>query len=229
MIHVLQKFADRMVNRRLHLLNSRNVVGTDNERKVGQATTKDLASVITEQRDGEQILFSSFFERHHDIFRATTGGDSDGYVVRPRMGNQLALKNQFRTHVIGYRGKIRGFQRKRNSGKGPLARTPQDTVEGPVIGIGGRTSIAEDDEFSAALGLLVNGGGSRGNFLRFLLRNSRTKDGVVSYFHLNRVGHFRHDISGLLRFFAEKGVEKSGVTDIVPQLAVFEKDVHRLP
>ena len=89
-----------------------NVVGPDDQRKISKISTKDFASVITEQCHGQQISFACLFQRDDDIFRSAAGGDGDRNIVRTRLRDQLALKNQFRADIIGDSRKIGGLHGK---------------------------------------------------------------------------------------------------------------------
>src|SRR5579863_9177644 len=75
MTKALQCFAHQVIYRRLYLLNTRDVVGPDGQRKIREPPTNDFATVITEQGHGQHISLACLFKRHDDIFGSAAGGD----------------------------------------------------------------------------------------------------------------------------------------------------------
>src|ERR1700746_1298438 len=96
----LQRFANDVVGRGLHLLDTRDVVAAHDDGEVGEAAAMDFAAVVSEQRDSEQATLAGLFERHDDIPRAAAGGDADGDVLGPRLRDELTEKDHLSTDVI---------------------------------------------------------------------------------------------------------------------------------
>src|SRR5277367_2627859 len=83
----LQSFADDVVNRGLYFLNTRNVIATNDQRKISQSSPLDFTAIVAEQCHSQQLAFSCFFERHDEVPRPATGGNCDCDIVR------LSLRN----------------------------------------------------------------------------------------------------------------------------------------
>src|SRR5689334_7212490 len=56
-----------VVDRRLHLLDARDVVATNDDRPIGKTLPCDLPSVVPEQRYGEHSAPAGFGERGHHV------------------------------------------------------------------------------------------------------------------------------------------------------------------
>ena len=93
----------------------------------------------------------------------------------------------------------------------------------------GRTAVAKENQFTAALELFLDRGNGRENLLGFLSGNLLAEGRVVVHFHFNGSRDFGDDVAGRLFFFAEKRVQEAGFADLVAQFAMFEEDVHRFP
>src|SRR5580698_1699751 len=106
----LQELSNDVVNGGLHLLNARNVVRPDYYRKVRNFPPHDFAAVITEQSHGQQVPLARFLQRPDDVLRSATGGNGDGHVIGTRVSDQLPKKNILRSHVVGERGNVGGFE-----------------------------------------------------------------------------------------------------------------------
>src|SRR6184192_4470828 len=52
---------------------------------------------------------------------------------------------------------------------------------------------------------------------------------IVLHLHLDRCCDLAYQIAGLLLFLAEKRVEKSSLSNLLAQLAMFKKDVYGFP
>src|SRR5579863_9158988 len=76
----LQRFANDVIDRRLHLLNAGNVVAVHDHGKVSQPLALDLAAVVAQQRHGQQIAVAGFFEGHDDVARSAAGGNAERNV-----------------------------------------------------------------------------------------------------------------------------------------------------
>ena len=68
-----------MVDRGLHFLNAGNVVAVHHDGKISQALALDLAAVVAEQRNGQQIPLPRFFQRSNDVPRSAAGGVAAGW------------------------------------------------------------------------------------------------------------------------------------------------------
>jgi len=53
--------------------------------------------------------------------------------------------------------------------------------------------------------------------------------GVILNLHLDRICHLGDQVVGILFFHGPGKVEKSHLTQVMPQCPVLEKDMHRLP
>src|SRR5580698_2548388 len=105
-----QQLSNDVVDGGLHFLNARNIVRPDHQRKVCNFTPQDFAAVITEQSDGQQVPLARFLQRLDDVFRPATGGDGDSHVIGARVSDQLSKKYILRSHVVGERGNVGGFE-----------------------------------------------------------------------------------------------------------------------
>src|SRR6202789_172762 len=123
----LQRFADHVINRGLHFLNARNVIAADNQRKIGEAAAQNFAAVVTQQRYGQHFAFPRFFERRDDVARTAASGNSNRYIVRLGLRNQLPKKNNFGADVVADGRDIGGVERRRNGGGGVSAPPARPT------------------------------------------------------------------------------------------------------
>ena len=67
------------------------------------------------------------------------------------------------------------------------------------------------------------------NLLGLLRRQSRPQQRIVMDLHLNRSRNFFDHIGRFLFLLAKKGIQKFRLPHILPQFAMLEEDVHRLP
>src|ERR1700733_2120456 len=68
LLQLSQELSNHMIDRRLHFLNSRNVIGVHHDGKIRQAPAHDLAAVVTQQGRRQQVPLARFFESHDDVF-----------------------------------------------------------------------------------------------------------------------------------------------------------------
>src|SRR5271154_372061 len=118
----LQGLADHVVNRGLYFLNTRNVIGTNDQRKISQASPLNFAAIVPEQRHRQKVAFPGFFERHDQITGPAAGGNCDGDIVRLSLRNHLTQKNNLGADIIGDRGDICRLKRERNCRNGLPSR-----------------------------------------------------------------------------------------------------------
>ena len=105
----------------------------------------------------------------------------------------------------------------------------RNAVDGPIVGVGGRSAISKNDQLAAAADALCNRGSGIADLFRFLVRHLRAQLRVVSHFHSDGIGHLGDHVASRLLLAPKKRIEKSGLADVVTQLAMLEEDVHRLP
>ncbi len=67
-----------------------------------------------------------------------------------------------------------------------------------IVGVGGRTAIAEDDQLAAALQALVNGQRGGADLFGFFPRDLVAQPGIVLHLHLNRAATSSDQIGRLL-------------------------------
>ena len=105
----------------------------------------------------------------------------------------------------------------------------KNAVDRPVVGVGRRAAIAEDDQLAAApqrswmasAVVAICSASSPATCARSFASSSDLDP--------NRRRHFAYDIVRLLLFLAEKWIEETGVAHVVAQFAMLEEHVHRLP
>src|ERR1700680_2239695 len=102
-----------MVNRGLHLLNTRNVIGTHDDREIRQRSPLNLTPVVTKQGHRQYLSLASLFQCCEDISRATTGGNSHRHIPGACLRNELPEENYLRTNIIRNRRDVCGLERKR--------------------------------------------------------------------------------------------------------------------
>ena len=101
----------------------------------------------------------------------------------------------------------------------------------PVVGVGGRAAVAEDDQLAAAPQPLVDGERRIADraplcFARHLC--SRSAASSSTFIRIDAATCRRQRRPRLL-LRPEERVEEAGLPDVVAQLAVLEEDVNRLP
>ena len=82
-----------MVDRGLHFLDPRNVVGAHNHRKIAEIAPQDFAAVVAEKRDSQKPTFAGFSESEDDVARTAAGGNADGDIVWLGLRDELAKEN----------------------------------------------------------------------------------------------------------------------------------------
>ena len=172
-----------MVNRSLNLLNSRNVITAHDHRKINQTPAQNFSAIVAEQGDGQQVSFAGFFQGHNDVARASAGGYPDCYILWPSLGNQLPQEYDFGSDIIGDGRNVGRLQGERDRRNGMIAGRRKYAVQGPVIGIGRRSAVAENDQLAAAPQTFVNGERRIADLLRLLFRDLSAKPGVIVHFH----------------------------------------------
>src|SRR6202451_2239823 len=145
----LQPFANDVIDRSLHFLNTGYVVALHDDGEVCQLTALDLAAVVAQQSDRQHLPLASLFQRHDDVARSATGGNSDGNVLRATVGNELAKENDFGANIIGNRADIRRFQCARDCWKGTMAQARKHAVDGQTIRVRRSPAISKENELAA--------------------------------------------------------------------------------
>src|SRR6202042_2729270 len=109
MVQRLQCLAQHVICGCLHLLNARNIVTANNDWMVCQSTAIDLPTIVTKKRHSKQTAFARPFECHHDVARAAAGRDADRYILRLRLREELAQKNDLYSYIVGERSNVGRF------------------------------------------------------------------------------------------------------------------------
>src|SRR5262245_1906006 len=97
----LQRVADDVVNRRVDLLDPRDVVRTDDQWAIRQAAPGNLAAVVPEQRNGQEAALARFLERRNHVAGSSARREGDGDVLTPGLRDQLPQKRELDTDVVG--------------------------------------------------------------------------------------------------------------------------------
>ena len=142
----------------------------------------------------------------------------------------LTQKNQFDAHIVGDRGEIRGFHGQRDRGNRPISRGRKHAVDGPIVGVRGRPSVAENNQLAALRQALMDGtrGARRSVPIPRCATRARRRASSCALTRMDAATSSTISL-GLLFLFAEKRIEESGFADVIPQFPMLEENVHRLP
>ena len=124
---------------------------------------------------------------------------------------------------------LAGSMEREIAGIGAVPGRRKHAIHGPVVGVGCRAAVAEEDQLAAARQALVNGQSGSAELLSLFIGKARAQQGVVVHLHLNRSSHVVYDSQGFLLLLTEEGIEEFRLSHILAQFAVFQEDVHRLP
>src|SRR5208283_2874398 len=75
----------------------------------------------------------------------------------------------------------------------------------------------------------MDGACSVRDLLGLFLCKLGAQQGVVMHLHLDRSGHVFDNVGCFLFLVSEEWVEKFGLSNVLPQLAVFKKHMHGFP
>src|SRR6185437_11089479 len=225
----LQHFAYHVINGSLHLLDTGNVIRVDDNREISDASPQNLTTIVAKQRNREQIVFARFFKGHNDIARAAAGGDANSHVFRAQLCDQLTKKNHLCADIVGNGCDVGGLHRQRNRRDSLVVFRRHHAINRPVVRVGGRTSIAEDDEFASAGKPFINRMRRAADLLGLFRRYLFAKARVIADFDLDGGSYLRGQIFCLLFLLAEERIEKFRSPHIMPQFTMLEVDVNGLP
>ena len=78
--------------RGLNLLNARNVIAANDERKLRETLAMDFSAVVAEESDRQQAPLRASSSAIDDVARSSAGGDSNRDIFRPCLGNHWRRK-----------------------------------------------------------------------------------------------------------------------------------------
>src|ERR1700692_4455350 len=122
-----------MVNRGLHLLNTRNVIGAHDDREIRQRSPLNFTSVVTKQGHRQYVSLASLFQCREDISRAATGGNSYRHIPGAGLRNELPEENYLRTNIIRDCRDVCGLERKRDRGYRPVPWRRKEAIQRPIV------------------------------------------------------------------------------------------------
>src|ERR1700679_3651016 len=138
-----------MIGGSLNLLNARNVIAANNDRKVHEMETMDFSAVVAKESGRHQTTPTRLFKRHHNVARPSAGGNSYRHIFWSCLGNQLAQEDDFGANIVGERRYVGWLHRKRYRRNWVIASRRLHAIERPVVGIGRRSAISKDDQLRA--------------------------------------------------------------------------------
>src|SRR5690349_5681059 len=131
----------RVVDRRLNLLDPWDVVAGNHQGHVGEPAPDNLSTVVSEQRDGEHSTFARLLQRGDDVGRASARGDGKSDVSSAAVRDQLSLEHRVAADVVDDGAQICRLHR---DGDGPDRRIGllgNRAVDDEVVRVGGGTAI----------------------------------------------------------------------------------------
>ena len=124
---------------------------------------------------------------------------------------------------------VGGLQRERDGRNGVPAAAEADTIERPIVGVGSRASVAEQDQLAAALDALANGQRGGRDLFRLLLGHLRAQPASSRTFMRMDSATSFSSVARSLLFRAEERIKKTSRPDILAQFAMLEEHVHCFP
>ena len=105
--------------------------------------------------------------------------------LRTRLRDQLPQKDHFDADVVGHGGDVGRFERQRHRRNGPVTLRRIDAVERPIVGIGGRSAVAEQDQLAALLDAIAERLSGCTDRVRLFGRNLLAQFGIVLHLEPN--------------------------------------------